>query len=212
MWQEFCAAQQNWDPILSTPLPQPETAAAQGARERILKAAERAFVASGFHGARMAQIAREAQMSAGHIYHYFESKEQIIAEMVRAHFDEKQTMVERYREAGDKVVDMMIDNITNSIAANTDPFWSTLMLEIGAEATRNETLASAIRNMDADLKTKVIGYLRIGAKEDDIDTRLELFIALLQGLGVRSIFNPDLDKEAIARLSREIVELLFRRK
>ena len=181
-------------------------------RERVLKAAERSFVASGFHGARMAQIAKEAQMSPGHIYHYFESKEQIIAEMIRAHFDQKMVMVERYKEAGERVVDLMIENLNDSVASNTDPFWSTLMLEIAAEATRNDQIAASIRNMDAELKSRVIIYLRDGVNQDELDTRLEIFIALLQGIGIRNILNPDLDKEAVIRILRDVIELLFRQK
>lgn len=180
-------------------------------RDRIIKAAERSFIASGFHGARMAQIAKEAKMSPGHIYHYFESKEQIIAEMIRSHFEDKLAMLERYREAGDKVVDLMIENLKDSVASNTDPFWSTLMLEIAAEATRNDQIAGAIRNMDAEMKSHVICHLRDNVKQDDLDTRLEIFVALLQGLGVRNILNPNLDKEAVVRVVRDIVELLFRR-
>lgn len=181
-------------------------------RDRILRAAERSFIASGFHGARMAQIAKEAQMSPGHIYHYFESKEQIIAEMIRAHFDEKLATLEMYRAAGDRVVDVMIENLADSVASNTDPFWSTLMLEIAAEATRNEEIAVAIRNMNANMRTQVISYLRESVKEEDLEARLEVFVALLQGLGIRNIVNPNLDKGAVVRVAREIVELLFRPK
>ncbi len=180
-------------------------------RERIIRAAERSFIASGFHGARMAQIAKEANMSPGHIYHYFESKEQIIAEMIRTHFEEKLETLERYRDAGDKLVDMMIENLADSVAANTDPFWSTLMLEIAAEATRNEEIAASIRNMNAKMRTQVVSYLSASVKVDDLETRLEVFVALVQGLGVRNIINPNIDKEAVVRIAREIVEYLFRR-
>ncbi len=180
-------------------------------RERVLRAAEKAFVASGFHGARMAQIAREAKMSPGHIYHYFESKEQIIAEMIEAHFEEKKITVEKYREAGERVVDMMIDNLSDSVAAKTDPFWSTLMLEIVAEATRNPAVATSIRNMDADLKARVTSYLRNDVKQDDLESRLEVFVALMQGIGIRNILNPNLDKEAMTRILQDVIEVLFRR-
>ena len=179
-------------------------------REQVLRAAERSFIASGFHGARMAQIAKEAKMSAGHIYHYFESKEQIIAEMIRSHFEEKMATLERYRDAGDRVVDLMIENLTNSVATNTDPFWSTLMLEIAAEATRNAEIASSLRSMDAEMKSRVLGYLRSGLNQDDLDTRLEIFVALMQGLGMRNIINPNLDKDAVIHSTRDIVELRFR--
>ncbi|WP_428410328.1 TetR/AcrR family transcriptional regulator [Hyphococcus sp.] len=181
-------------------------------RERVLRAAERSFVASGFHGARMAQIAKEAQMSPGHIYHYFESKEHIIAEMIRAHYEEKKITVERYRDAGEKVVELMIDNLRDNVASTTDPFWSTLMLEIAAEATRNPEIANSIRNMDKELKTRVISYLKTSIDKDDLESRLEVFVALMQGIGIRNILNPDLDKEAVIRIIQEVVEVLFRRK
>ena len=187
------------------------TKPADDRRERILKAAERSFTASGFHGARMAQIAKEAQMSPGHIYHYFESKEQIIAEMIRTHFDEKLATLESYRETGDRVGDLMIENLKDSVDSSTDPFWSTLMLEIAAEATRNDEIAGAIRNMNANMRAQVLTYLRESVDVDDLETRLEVFVALLQGLGIRNIINPNLDKTAVVRIARDIVEMLFRR-
>ncbi len=192
---------------MSEPLPKP----VDDRRERILCAAERSFIASGFHGARMTQIAKEAQMSPGHIYHYFESKEQIIAEMIRSHFDDKLAMLENYKDGGGRVLDLMIENLGDSVDSNTDPFWSTLMLEIAAEATRNEEIANSLRNMNAKMRAKVIGLLRQDLDESDLEARLEVFVAIVQGIGIRNIINPNLDKVAVARIVREIVEQLFRR-
>lgn len=179
-------------------------------RERLLQAAERCFVASGFHGARMAQIAKEARMSPGHIYHYFESKEQIIAEMVRGQAEEKQGMLERFEQAGDRVVDVMIENLEDSVDSSTDPFWSTLMLEMTAEATRNPQIAATLRTMDADMKARVTKCLCGRIDQNDLDSRLELLIAIVQGMGIRNILNPKLDKTTMLPLVREIVETLFR--
>src|SRR5271165_4503579 len=52
-----------------------------GRRERILEAAERAFVAHGFHAATMQHVAEEAGMSAGNLYRYFPSKESIVEQL-----------------------------------------------------------------------------------------------------------------------------------
>lgn len=191
--------------LLTEPAPRSEEK-----REQVLQAAARCFVKSGFHGARMAQIAAEAEMSPGHIYHYFESKEQIIAEMVRAHAREKQASFEQFEQAGARVVDMMIDNLEEKIDSSTDPFWSALLLEMTAEATRNPEIAATIRDADADMKARVIAALSKGASVDEIETRLEILIALFQGLGIRNILNPGLDKPAIARLVKTIVENLLR--
>ena len=53
-------------------------------RANILAAAERAFVAYGFHAATMSQVAEEAGMSAGNLYRYFPSKEALVEGMCHA--------------------------------------------------------------------------------------------------------------------------------
>lgn len=178
-------------------------------RERLLQAAKRCFVARGFHGARMAQIAKEAQMSPGHIYHYFESKEQIIAGLVQTHIEEKLKDLERLEEAGDKVVDVMVENLEKSVDCDDDPFWSTLMLEITAEATRNAEIADILRQADADMKACVIKSLGGHVDQTDLDSRLEVLIAFFQGIGLRNILNPSLNRAEVARLVRDIFEPLL---
>lgn len=47
-------------------------------KNAILDAAEEEFAASGFHGARMSEIARRARMAVGTIYNHFPQKEDIL--------------------------------------------------------------------------------------------------------------------------------------
>jgi TetR/AcrR family fatty acid metabolism transcriptional regulator len=48
-------------------------------RTRILDAAITVFARSGYHGARVSDIAREAGIAYGLVYHYFRNKEEILA-------------------------------------------------------------------------------------------------------------------------------------
>jgi TetR/AcrR family fatty acid metabolism transcriptional regulator len=48
-------------------------------RARILDAAITVFARSGYHGARVSDIAREAGIAYGLVYHYFRNKEEILA-------------------------------------------------------------------------------------------------------------------------------------
>src|ERR1700744_4297457 len=51
-------------------------------RERILDAAEKCFISSGFHAAGMARVAETAGISAGLIYRYFDSKESLVKAII----------------------------------------------------------------------------------------------------------------------------------
>ena len=55
---------------------------AQARRQQVLTAAAECFRRRGFHGASMAEIAKTAGMSAGHIYNLFENKDDVIAAIV----------------------------------------------------------------------------------------------------------------------------------
>ena len=48
-------------------------------RERIIAAATEVFARSGFHGAKVADIAEQAGIAYGLVYHYFHNKEDILA-------------------------------------------------------------------------------------------------------------------------------------
>lgn len=55
-------------------------------RERILAAAQTVFAAQGFRAAKMADIASEANLSAGNLYRYFGGKEALFHEVIEPEF------------------------------------------------------------------------------------------------------------------------------
>lgn len=60
-------------------------------RTQILNATLRLIAKNGFHGTAMAKVAKEAGVSAGIIYHYFDSKDTLMVELykeIKRHFGE----------------------------------------------------------------------------------------------------------------------------
>jgi TetR/AcrR family fatty acid metabolism transcriptional regulator len=57
----------------------PRTARSAQTRERIIAAATEVFARSGFHGAKVADIAERAGIAYGLVYHYFHNKDDILA-------------------------------------------------------------------------------------------------------------------------------------
>ena len=52
-------------------------------RTAILEATLKLISENGFHGTAMSKVAKEAGVSAGIIYHYFDSKDELIDELYR---------------------------------------------------------------------------------------------------------------------------------
>jgi len=87
----------------SAPAPQParhapRTTRSAVTRDRIIAAATEVFARSGFHGARVADIAERAGIAYGLVYHYFHNKDDILA----AIFTERWAQYVNYlREVGE---------------------------------------------------------------------------------------------------------------
>jgi len=56
----------------------PRSQAALDKRRTILDAAVRVFARQGFHGCRVSDIADEAGVAYGLVYHYFDSKDEVL--------------------------------------------------------------------------------------------------------------------------------------
>jgi TetR/AcrR family fatty acid metabolism transcriptional regulator len=59
------------------------TEAQEAKRRQILEAAVRAFAAKGYHACRVGDIAEEAGVAYGLLYHYFDSKEEVLRSIFR---------------------------------------------------------------------------------------------------------------------------------
>ena len=57
-------------------------------RRQILDAAVSVFARQGFHACRVSDIAREAGVAYGLVYHYFDSKDQVLNELFEERFPE----------------------------------------------------------------------------------------------------------------------------
>src|SRR3981189_119128 len=89
-------------------------------RDQILSAATKCFVENGFHGSSMAELAKRAGMSVGHIYHYYESKDAIIEAIVDRDIEEAPGMLDDFSGADD-VVAAMMDRLHDTAGTHSTP-------------------------------------------------------------------------------------------
>ncbi len=184
-------------------------------RQQILNAAAQCFREHGFHGASIAQISKSAGMSAGHIYHYFENKEAIIAAIVAQDLESLLTLTAELRAACN-VRAALIERAADGVADQLDPINAALKVEIAAEAARNPRVAQIVREADATCRRELaatIRAIRHGAGHEDSPTAIgdmvEVLASLFEGLLLRTIRNPGLDRSRVAqRIQIAINDLL----
>ena len=188
---------------------------AQARRQQVLDAAAECFRRRGFHGASMAEIAKTAGMSPGHIYNLFENKDDIISAIVDL---EREKIIadigEMQRE--DDVLRAMIDRVELGIEESTQVADAALGLEVLAEAGRNARLAKVVQDGESVVRESAIALIRqaLGPAADtlseaEIGARATLLGALFNGLMVMSVRQPEMDKAAVAVEMQRVVRVLL---
>lgn len=171
-------------------------------RARILDAAEGCFARSGFHGATMQDICRAAGISAGALYVYFRSKEELIEGLS---LRDRARVREAFAQAGagGDVVAGMVEVLTACVLAETVEK-ARLFVEMGAEATRNPAVSATMRACDLDVRGALEETLRRAAALGQIAPTLPIadVVALMavtvDGLFWRRATDPGFDPAAIA--------------
>jgi TetR/AcrR family transcriptional regulator, repressor for uid operon len=167
--------------------------------DHILDAAERCFARAGFHRTTMQDICREAGVSPGALYIYFNSKEALIAGICER---ERAEFASRFSEMplGDDFMGALAELGRQFLQ---DPLHRRLLcIEVGIEATRNpkvgeiqKSVEGFIRNSFHELFTKLKTEGRI-APVFDIDTVVDAFLTIADGMlwrrAVDANFNADI--------------------
>ncbi|WP_035614385.1 TetR/AcrR family transcriptional regulator [Hyphomonas johnsonii] len=180
-------------------------------REQILDAAAKCFVEQGFHGAGMARIAELAHMSAGHIYHYFESKDAIIAAIVARECAMQAEGFANFEAIpSEELLQALVEKAGEGVEMNTDPFQSVLNLEIAAEAQRNPAIAEMLRAHDTKVRSIFAALLTTKLGLKDAEGRVELLFTIFGGLPIRILRNPGLDRDSLTAFLRKAIRSVLR--
>jgi AcrR family transcriptional regulator len=179
----------------------------------LLEAARRVFVRRGYGGARMADIAAEAQASYGLLYHYFPTKEAIYLALVRtavegsvsvtaAARDRPGDPLERLRWLTDEILHGMRDQPELPLLMAQAAAGEEIPAAARAEAARaaRQTMVNVTAIVAAGQAT---GQLAAG----DPDELAWTYLALVLGLGISALVwgelpRPSASTATVLRLLR----------
>jgi TetR/AcrR family transcriptional regulator, repressor for uid operon len=197
-----------------TSLPAGRQAADAERRERILEAAERAFVRNGFHAATMQHVADELGMSAGNLYRYFPSKEAIV-EGLCALDQEKRAQAFAALMADHGNIRQALCAALREHVLERPTEKARLIVEIWAEAGRNPRVAAITQAIDRDV---LAGLERLmdeakagGAASPRLDARFgaRFFFTFVAGLFKRMAIESDFDPNVETPMAVGVLKALF---
>jgi len=155
-------------------------------RRRLVTAAIRVFADKPFEGARIADIVREAGMSSRSFYQFFESKEEVVVEVVHLVMGAFVRNLERvFTETDDP-----IQRIDRGLAAGLEIFaaGNLDLSRLGAGASQRvlEARTHYVRRISAMVTRELeIAHARGQAAEAPDPGAVELIITGIEGMGLR---------------------------
>jgi AcrR family transcriptional regulator len=178
-------------------MPKLKPAIQQARREHILDAAEQCFARAGFHRTTVQDICKQAGVSPGALYVYFDSKEALIAGMCerdRAEFSERLAAV---AAAPDFLA--ALKELGEYYFVREPKSDHLLGLEIGLEAARNPRIAELHRSSDAFVSSSFETLFQRMKDEGRIAPELpipvvvQLFAVIADGMFWRRAVDPAFD-------------------
>lgn len=185
---------------------------AEKRRQQILDAAKTCFEQYGFHSTSMAALSKAAGMSVGHIYHYFDNKDAIIAAIIARGVTDTIETLERMRQSGDVYAALVAEMDVGLCKTERD---FALKIEILAEAARSEKILALLKAADEVACTKVKEVLRLAQRpgaidEADLDGQVEIISAMFNGLAHRLLLQRDFNRDAVVRVMRRAIAAVIR--
>jgi len=175
-------------------------------QDEIITAARRCFRQHGFHGASMAQLALEAQLSVGQIYRYFTNKDAIIEEIIRRIIDYR--LQEMISTSGNIYLPELL--AWRRVRNEED---EALMIEVAAEATRNPRVAKMMADADQRMFTQACRKVADEHPEfspERVRASVEILAVMVEGTSYRRITPQKASAERLYTLYQQINDFLFR--
>jgi AcrR family transcriptional regulator len=181
-------------------------------QQQIVDAARQCFLRQGFHATSMADVLGAAQLSAGAVYNYFASKEDLIAAISQQALEEVELTFAHLRRGKLPALDEAITAVfSHQAPMDSQRESAQLLVQVWAEALRSPTLNAkvvpifrGVREVFADL---VATYQEQGAINSATppEAIADVLLSTLHGIVLRRALFDDFDLE----ISRQGLRALF---
>jgi AcrR family transcriptional regulator len=188
-------------------------------RRQILDAAATCFARDGFHRTSMQDVVRECGVSAGLVYRYFTSKDDMIVAIVTEWHEQRQALLEPPDgappgRAGLAGVEAAYLDLLRSVGDPASRQDLRLGVQVWAETVRSDELLAAARRGVDGFRTALVDVLRGAQAAGDLpsdvdpDALVRVLIAVHQGLRLQTLWDETVDNAAVVRTVRAVLGAL----
>ena len=190
-----------------------KSAALEDKRRQLLDAAVRVFARKGFHASRVGDIAEEAGVAHGLLYHYFKSKDQVLEAVFHENWSILVARIESVEETDESAADQI-----RHIAAIVLRTWLHLpdvvrvvIQEFGRSPELGERIGELTLPIDA-LRRVIARGIERGEFRKDIDPAFAATVvygSIDELLTAWVLGRLPSDEEAVARAEQTLVEVIL---
>lgn len=170
-------------------------------RREILDAAMTCFARDGFHRTTMQDIVRETGRSAGAIYRYFKSKEDIVAAIADERRAVERAMLEDAVGRADaaQALRQLARGLLGRLTDPSEQRWRRITVQVWAEALRDERVMQIVReglDHPIEMLADVVRHAQADGslpRDLDPDGMARVCAAIFHGLVLQQAWDPDVD-------------------
>jgi AcrR family transcriptional regulator len=172
-------------------------------RAQIVAAARTCFARSGFHNATLQDVFAEAGLSAGCVYNYFRSKDELMLAIAEERHEEERRLIAELSEMDDPVAALrqIAKTFADQYLKDDGLDKRQIALQTWSEAQINPFILSSVRaGMDGP-RAQLAHLIRRGqtakrlTSRHDADAIAHTIIALFHGSVLQKLWKPDMDDD-----------------
>ncbi|OCK55419.1 TetR/AcrR family transcriptional regulator [Bradyrhizobium sp. LMTR 3] len=181
-------------------------------RQEILGAAMRCFLRSGLKGASTAEICAEAGISPGHLYHYFDTRDAIVAALIEGRLEKVTEQLKAGIQGARSIVETLAPELEGQPGGAAA---MALIFDMMAESKRNPEMGKIVNSHNRGIREILVEMLRYGQSRGEVEAKLDLevaattIMALMHGAKVVAMQNPKEAGKAMPVLRQLLVHLLM---
>ena len=194
-------------------MPKVSDAHLEGRKDQILDAAAERFANTGFHATSMADIIGASGLSAGSMYRYFKSKDELIGAIIDRLMETVMGELTRSTEAAPPGAETIALSVqTAQQILSSQPLIAKLLPQLWTQAVRDEAIRLRAQKFYRTLLAHFTGNVRRAqasgslSAELDADGVAQVGLALVQGFMVqRLMLQGDVNPESYLQTVRQLI-------